>query len=255
MQNLEIREQDGKRVITGYVNVPNKLSNPLKDKNGKIFVETVETGVFAKAINEAREKGKNIPLMFRHKDIISDNVEICEDEVGVKFTAYDVREDIFNQIQNDGGKINCSFGFTPIKEKVIDISKNLYKRILEEINLLEITITPYPAYNSSVAYTELREEGEDEMELRELLELREELDKKIEELTDKELEEEKKDEKEDKVEKPIEEKIAEIDVQIAEEEVNEKEKEKESIEHEIAQKRLILEKAKMQLELIKLKAE
>ena len=180
--------------------------------------------------------------MYRHKKLITKNVELREDNIGLRFEA-EVDEDTFNMVKDNN--LQCSFGFVPLKENIKNITLGFYERLLEKIKLLEVTITPLPAYNGSLV--ECRE-GEDEMELRELLELREELDKKIEELTNKELEEEKKDEKEDEVEKPIEEKIAEIDVQIAEEEVNEKEK-------EIAQKRLLLEKAKMQLELIKLKAE
>lgn len=243
MQSLEIREQDGVYKIGGYINATERNSNILKDKEGRKFIEKVRAGAFKEALEDAEKENREIPLMYRHKKLITKNVELREDNIGLRFEA-EVDEDTYNMVKDNN--LQCSFGFVPLKENIKNITLGFYERLLEKIKLLEVTITPLPAYNGSLV--ECRE-GEDEMELRE------ELDKKIEELTDKELEEEKKDEKEDKVEKPIEEKIAEIDVQIAEEEVNEKEKEKESIEHEIAQKRLILEKAKMQLELIKLKAE
>ena len=249
MQNLEIREQDGVYKIGGYINATERNSNILKDKEGRKFIEKVRAGAFKEALEDAEKENREIPLMYRHKKLITKNVELREDNIGLRFEA-EVDEDTYNMVKDNN--LQCSFGFVPLKENIKNITLGFYERLLEKIKLLEVTITPLPAYNGSLV--ECRE-GEDEMELRELLELREELDKKIEELTDKELEEEKKDEKEDEVEKPIKEKIAEIDVQIAEEEVNEKEKEKESIEHEIAQKRMILEKAKMQLELIKLKAE
>lgn len=242
MQNLEIREQDGVYKIGGYINATERNSNILKDKEGRKFIEKVRAGAFKEALEDAEKENREIPLMYRHKKLITKNVELREDNIGLRFEA-EVDEDTFNMVKDNN--LQCSFGFVPLKENIKNITLGFYERLLEKIKLLEVTITPLPAYNGSLV--ECRE-GEDEMELRELLELREELDKKIEELTDKELEEEKKDEKEDEVEKPIEEKIAEIDVQIAEEGVNEKEK-------EIAQKRLILEKAKMQLELIKLKAE
>ncbi|EGT0692904.1 HK97 family phage prohead protease [Clostridium perfringens] len=242
MQNLEIREQDGVYKIGGYINATERNSNILKDKEGRKFIEKVRVGAFKEALEDAEKENREIPLMYRHKKLITKNVELREDNIGLRFEA-EVDEDTYNMVKDNN--LQCSFGFVPLKENIKNITLGFYERLLEKIKLLEVTITPLPAYNGSLV--ECRE-GEDEMELRELLELREELDKKIEELTDKELEEEKKDEKEDEVEKPIERKIAEIDVQIAEEEVNEK-------EHEIAQKRLILEKAKMQLELIKLKAE
>ena len=242
MQNLEIREQDGVYKIGGYINATERNSNILKDKEGRKFIEKVRAGAFKEALEDAEKENREIPLMYRHKKLITKNVELREDNIGLRFEA-EVDEDTYNMVKDNN--LQCSFGFVPLKENIKNITLGFYERLLEKIRLLEVTITPLPAYNGSLV--ECREE-EDEMELRELLELREELDKKIEELTDKELEEEKKDEKEDEVEKPIEEKIAEIDVQIAEEEVNEKEK-------EVAQKRLILEKAKMQLELIKLKAE
>ncbi|MFQ9726886.1 MAG: HK97 family phage prohead protease [Clostridium perfringens] len=240
MQNLEIREQDGVYKIGGYINATERNSNILKDKEGRKFIEKVRAGAFQEALEDAEKENREIPLMYRHKKLITKNVELREDNIGLRFEA-EVDEDTYNMVKDNN--LQCSFGFVPLKENIKNITLGFYERLLEKIKLLEVTITPLPAYNGSLV--ECRE-GEDEMELRELLELREELDKKIEELTDKELEEEKKDEKEDEVEKPIEEKVAEIDVQIAEEEINEK-------EHEIAQKKLILEKAKMQLELIKLK--
>lgn len=177
-ENMEIREKQGKKIITGYVNVPEKFSKPITDKDGKIFIEKVEKGAFDKAIKEAREQGRKIPLMFKHKDIISENVEIVEDEVGVKFTAYDVNEHIFNEIMKIGGKINCSFGFKALREKVEHITCDMYKRTLEAIDLFEITVTQNPAYNSSVAYAELRE-GENVV-LKELLELQEKISRIIE---------------------------------------------------------------------------
>lgn len=177
---MEIREIEGRRVITGYVNVPNTFSNPLKDKDGKVFIEKVEGGVFNKALNDAKEQGRNIPLMFRHKDIISENVEIEEDEVGVKFTAYDVEEEVFNQIREQGGKINCSFGFRALSEKVNKVTEAMYERILKAIELLEITVTHSPAYSKSVAYAEIRE-GENEMTIEELLKLKEDIENQIRE--------------------------------------------------------------------------
>ena len=228
MQNLEIREQDGVYKIGGYINATERNSNILKDKEGRKFIEKVRAGAFKEALEDAEKENREIPLMYRHKKLITKNVELREDNIGLRFEA-EVDEDTYNMVKDNN--LQCSFGFVPLKQNIKNITLGFYERLLEKIKLLEVTITPLPAYNGSLV--ECRE-GEDEMELRELLELREELDKKIEELTDKELEEEKKDEKEDEVEKPIEEKVAEIDVQIAEEEVNEK-------EHEIAQKRLILE--------------
>lgn len=186
---MEIREVEGKRVITGYVNVPNTFSNPLKDREGKVFIEKVEPGVFKKALDDAKEQKRNIPLMFRHKDIISENVEIEEDEVGVKFTAYDVEEEVFNQIREQGGKINCSFGFKALSEKVNKVTGAMYERILKAIELLEITVTYSPAYSKSVAYTEIRE-GEDEMTIEELLKLKEDIENQIrekEEIQEKEV--------------------------------------------------------------------
>ncbi|MDZ4993304.1 HK97 family phage prohead protease [Clostridium perfringens] len=228
--NLEIREfetDSDKRVIGGYINVTERNSNILKDKEGRKFIEKVKAGVFKEALEDAEKENREIPLMYRHKKLITKNVELREDNIGLRFEA-SVDEDTYNMVKEEN--LQCSFGFVPIKENIKNITLGFYERLLEKIKLLEVTLTPLPAYNGSLV--ECRE-GEDEMELRELLELREELDKKIEELTDKEIQEEK---------------IAEIDVQIAEQEIIEK-------EFEIAQKRLLLEKSKLQLELLKLKSE
>ena len=257
---LEIREDQGIFKIGGYINVTNRDSKILKDKNGKSFIEQVQEGVFKEALNDAKIEAREIPLLYRHKELIVKNPEIREDHIGLRFDA-EVDMETYNKVKDEN--LQCSFGFTPLKQKVEDISKNLYRRTLEKIKLLEVTITPNPAYTGSLV--EIREDV-DIMTREEILALIEDLQKQLEKLdTDKidtveeiklasdeevrvdpvtevakqELEEEKLDQEEDKIETPAEIEIAEVDVEIALAEKLEKE--------------LMVEKMQMQLELLKLK--
>ncbi len=177
MHNLEIREDSGVFKIGGYVNVTERNSNILKDKKGRSFIEKVKSGAFKEALDAAESENREIPLMFRHKEIITNKVELREDQIGLRFEA-EVNEETYNMVKDEN--LQCSFGFKALKESVKDITLGFYERVLEQIQLLEVTITPTPAYNGSIV--EVRE-GEEDMKLEELLKLREELDVKIAELT------------------------------------------------------------------------
>ncbi len=281
--NIETRELNldkETRVVSGYINVVDRHSNILTDKDGKKFIEKIMPKTFEKALAKAKSEGRTIPLMFRHREIITQDVELVEDSIGLKFSATipDETVKIFD-IENIKA---CSFGFKPLKEKVKGVTFGLYERIISELELLEVTLTNNQAYNGSLV--ECRE-GENDMTREEILKLIEELQTQLEnidgektpeidsveeiqlasdeevrvdpvqEIAKQELEEEKIDIEEDKVENPVEVEIAKIDIAIAEAEILEKEKAKESVETEIEQKKLLAQKAKMkmQLELLKLR--
>lgn len=221
--------------IGGYINVTNKNSKLMKDKKGKKFIETVVDGAFEKALIKAKMEKRQIPLLWRHKEdkVLATNVELKEDQIGLRFEA-EVDEDIYNTCKDND--IRCSFGFEAIKDKITNITDNFYKRVLEDINLLEVTLTrpSYAAYDSSIA--ECREEVESKMEIREILDTLNVLTKEVEklceerELEDKK-EEKKLDSKDDK--KPKEKEKADNSKEEVEEKKEEQEKDKKEEVREI----------------------
>ncbi|WP_032118895.1 MULTISPECIES: HK97 family phage prohead protease [Clostridium] len=233
INNLEVRENNGTFKIGGYINSVERNSNILRDKEGRSFIEIVKAGVFKEALDEAKKENRDIPLMYRHKEIITKNVSLKEDAIGLRFEA-EVNEEIYNMVKEEN--LQCSFGFTKVKDSIKNITQNLYQRTLEKIKLFEVTITPNPAYNGSLV--ECRE-GENFMRLEELLKLREELDVEIERLTNLEK----------VVEKPEE--VVEEVVEVKEQEEKVDETGEEVIKEEAIQKDL--ERMKRYFEYLKLK--
>lgn len=162
MFNIEIRQD---RVhLEGYINVTNRDSKELYGKDGK-FIEQIKEGVWTRALQR-----RKVPMLFNHnfdKQIGLDgkNVKLYEDAVGLRFIA-DIEDPEVVQKARQGKLKGCSFGFRALKEKIEEVN-GICKRIVEDLDLFEVSILDKePAYSGCVV--EARgEEGEVSMEIRE----------------------------------------------------------------------------------------
>ena len=163
--NLNTSE-DGKLKVGGYVNVTNRESEMMFNKNRrKYFKETMQSGVFKRALENSNE---DIPLLVQHDwnkklaSLSQGNLTLSEDNIGLKFEAEIEDRSIYEQVKNK--EINsCSFGFKVITDSYIPVDELLEKRNVSEIELMEVSLVKNPAYIGSLVETR---EYEEEMEKR-----------------------------------------------------------------------------------------
>lgn len=179
IKDVELHAEDDSALkVGGYINVVETESEMLfSKKRGKWFKEIMKRGVFKKAI----EKAKEIPLLFEHdwgKQLATtkdNSLTLKEDSVGLKFEAEIRDKSIYEKIKS-GVVRSCSFGFKALSETIEDVDSRLEKRLVDSIELVEVSLVQSPAYASSLVETRNYEE---------------ELKKEKEEETDKKTKEEK----------------------------------------------------------------
>lgn len=184
LMNLELR--DNSVHLEGYINVTNRDSKELYNKDGK-FIEQIKEGVWSKALRK-----RNIPMLFNHDwskqiGMNGDNVQLYEDAVGLRFIADIDNPEVVEKAR--AGKLQgCSFGFRALKEKVEKVN-GICKRIVEDLELFEVSILDKaPAYSGCVVEAR-SEDVEIELELREFdIEIEETIEQVPEEVIEKELE-------------------------------------------------------------------
>lgn len=200
--------------LEGYINVTERPSEILSDKDGGQFIEVVKRGCWKRALSS----NKTIDLLYNHNPNrkIGDNktnLELMEDSIGLKFRALISDPDIIAKAK-EGKLKNCSFGFIPkrtSKEFIGGIEhRNLYEIELYEVSLLDIP----PAYSGCSIYKRDLEGSTEEYETRSVaLEVTEEkikeIQEKLEEVTE-EVEESTEEVIEEATEEPT--KINYIDV-------------------------------------------
>lgn len=155
-----LAEDDDLMKVGGYINVTERESEMLySKKRGKWFKEIMKRGVFQRAI----EKAKEIPLLFEHDwnkalaNTRSNTLILKEDNVGLKFEAIIEDRSIYDQVK--AGIINsCSFGFRALDEAIEPINSRLEKRMVSNIELLEVSLVKNPAYVGSLAEVRAYEE-------------------------------------------------------------------------------------------------
>lgn len=159
MSELEVRKheveelrveqnEEGITVLEGYVTKFNKRSQFMG------FYEEVDS----RAFDETLKSGNNIFALYNHDwDKIlgstrNGTLELKTDDVGLHFTLKPIAKTSFMQDARelvDSGELRgMSFGFIA-KQDEWERSSEGDIRILKEIDLREVTLTPMPAYESS----------------------------------------------------------------------------------------------------------
>lgn len=150
LNSVETRASQGdEKVITGYINKFNTRSQYMG------FFEEVNEGAFDKTL----EDGHNIYAMFNHNDDMilgatrNDTLKLYTDEIGLKFELkinpnLTYANDIYELVK-DGTLEGCSFGFYVTDDEWSYTEDKADLRKIKEVELLEVTITPFPAYLDS----------------------------------------------------------------------------------------------------------
>jgi HK97 family phage prohead protease len=134
-------------VLDGYVNVTQRESRILPSPRGR-FVEEIMPRTFERALM----KNDSVDLLFNHDrsrklgSTKEGNLELREDNVGLRATAT-VYDEIVMDKARKGELRGWSFGFSAVKDTWKTREDGMQKRILEEINLHEVSILDKaPAY-------------------------------------------------------------------------------------------------------------
>lgn len=147
---MKVRVYDNKAVISGYVNVAERISKRLKE-NGVEFYEKIKEGAFGDAVR----RNNNIKILFNHdykRELgnTMENLTIYEDSIGLYAEAEITDEEVVMKAR-DNKLSGWSFGFVPLKEEVNENYGNIPLRTVESLNLYEVSILDnehIPAYNS-----------------------------------------------------------------------------------------------------------
>jgi len=147
----EIRtNEDGEEYIEGYVVQFEKLSERLWG-----FYDKVRKGAFERTLKEHRDRIK--ALWNHNSDLVigslkSGSLEMFEDEKGLRFKLTPNKsragQDALEMIRA-GDVDGVSFGFDKRKQEWDESDPNMVVRTLIEVDLWEISPTPFPAYPDS----------------------------------------------------------------------------------------------------------
>ncbi|CAM3291694.1 HK97 family phage prohead protease [Vagococcus fessus] len=175
-QNLQAIDDD-KKVIEGYAVVFGSESQLLFEDDGTPFVETISRNAF-----ENVDMTKVFALYNHDYSKIlarsdAGNLELKVDDIGLWFRANlpdtTLAKDVYEDVRV-GNVPACSFGFTVADDTWGNSNDGILKRTIKKIaSLREITLTPYPAYESTTAvatrsYQDLENKSKREKELAEL---------------------------------------------------------------------------------------
>jgi HK97 family phage prohead protease len=145
IEDVEIREANGKPTIAGYAAVFEKLSVPIYN-----FKEKIRAGAFANSL-----KKNNVRALWNHNpdmvlgSIKAGTLRLFEDERGLRFELdppdTQAGKDAVISIRRkdvDG----MSFGFNILRQEWDEGDRNNIVRTLIEVDLREVSPTAFPAY-------------------------------------------------------------------------------------------------------------
>ena len=161
MKNIELRmnsfnvienDDEGKLIVSGYVNETGKQSHLLGNK--KKFKETIQKGAFTRAL----KKGNDIHFLAEHDEnkILAStrngSLTLKEDEKGLLMTAEISNTSYgrdYHTLIKDGILRNMSFGFSVDKDKWRKLNDGTYTRDIDDLTLYEVSVVTNPAYPQS----------------------------------------------------------------------------------------------------------
>jgi HK97 family phage prohead protease len=146
IEELEVRADDGQAAIKGYAAVFEKLSGKMWG-----FREKIQAGAFASSLISKR----NIKALWNHNPDYplgatkNETLTLEEDEKGLRFelvlpdTTWG--KDALESIKR-GDTDGVSFGFRTKKDAWDETDPKNIVRTLVDVDLIEISPTPFPAY-------------------------------------------------------------------------------------------------------------
>ena len=157
--NAELRSEGGGKVISGYAARFNSLSKVLFEQGG-FFRERIMPGAFARAL---REKQDTKCLVDHNASQIlgrvkSGTLELFEDRYGLRFrcTVPDTSagRDVTESLRR-GDLSDCSFAFRNPQDRWVN-DGNAEVRELLDMDLQDVSVVTFPAYNETSAAVDSR---------------------------------------------------------------------------------------------------
>lgn len=155
---IEIRNDSV--LLDGYINAVGRESRVLPSPKGR-FKEQIVPKTFERALLKAVD----VDLLFNHNksrklgSISEGNLELREDNIGLRGIAT-VSDPEIIQKARDGELQGWSFGFACLKDTWTDGEDGISKRMVEDLDLIEVSILDKtPAYIA----TSIEARGEEEV--------------------------------------------------------------------------------------------
>lgn len=166
---VEIRNDSVR--IEGYVNAVERDSKPLRGKDG-VFIEKVRAGVFCRALARAKACRQEVRVLLNHdynRELTStaeDTTRLFEDNIGLR-CIFETRDADIMKKAKAGKLAGWSFGFVCLKDEKREVDGVVHRELID-IELREVTILDQriPAYTGTSV--EVRDTGEDYLEVREI---------------------------------------------------------------------------------------
>jgi len=145
--NMEMRAEGDGNMLTGYAAVFDSPSEPMP------FIEYVKRGAFMKTLND----GADVRLLIDHEGVPlartkSGTLALEEDELGLRVEAEldPMNPDAARIISamKRGDLTQMSFAFRTIKDSW---SNDRMTRELREVQLYDVSVVTFPAYEATVA--------------------------------------------------------------------------------------------------------
>ena len=175
---MQIEIRNDSVVIDGYVNAVARDSRPLRDKEGKKFIEQIVPKAFERALSRASE----IKLLLNHDSnrqlgSTGDNLELYEDSIGLRAHAVVTDAEVIEKARKHELR-GWSFGFIPTDVTAEDLANGMQRRFVEDMDLQEVSIIDLrklPCYAGTLIET--RADGD--IAISDTLEVRTEYSEKI----------------------------------------------------------------------------
>lgn len=175
---MQIEIRNDSVVIDGYVNAVARDSRPLRDKEGKKFIEQIVPKAFERALSRASE----VKLLLNHDSnrqlgSTGDNLELYEDSIGLRAHAVVTDAEVIEKARKHELR-GWSFGFIPTDVTAEDLANGMQRRFVEDMDLQEVSIIDLrklPCYAGTLIET--RADGD--IAISDTLEVRTEYTEKI----------------------------------------------------------------------------
>ncbi len=151
--------------IEGYVNAVGRDSRTLTDEYGYPFVEQIQPGTFANALNRAKEEEREIGMLLNHdaKHVIGGtdtNLVLEEDTIGLHALAQVTDPDTILAAKEKRLR-GWSFGFRDLDYRE-EYSGGVNRRKVTELELIEVSVIDdqmIPAYAGTSIHARAEEDG------------------------------------------------------------------------------------------------
>ena len=149
---MEIRVEDNKVFIDGYVNAVERKSKPLKSRSGTVFVERICKGAFKRAL----EANQDVRILANHdwqRDLGgtgTGEIKLAEDNIGLRVEAVLSDSEVVEKARS-GELSGWSFGFSEIDAQET-LENGVTTRDVKDLFLYEISLLygKIPAYDGTL---------------------------------------------------------------------------------------------------------